>query len=82
MFELIQFEIGMSTNRYFPAMGTAGFERLAVRGYKRVPAPPPRITAKIDFDIESFFYYEPAFLSFTVNLKTHLRPGFSSAYPT
>ena len=52
IFELIQFEIGISTRRYFPAIGTAGFERLAVRGYSLVPAPPPRITAKIDLDIE------------------------------
>jgi hypothetical protein len=55
MFELIQFEIGISTNRYLPAIGTAGFERLAVRGYNRVPAPPPRITARMDFDIEIVF---------------------------
>jgi hypothetical protein len=37
--------MGISTNRYFPAIGTAGFEREAVRGYKRLPAPPPKITA-------------------------------------
>ena len=42
-----QLEMGMSTNLYFPAMGTAGLERLAVNGYKRVPAPPPRITETI-----------------------------------
>jgi hypothetical protein len=47
--ELIQFEIGISTNRYFPAIGTAGLLRLAVKGYKRVPAPPPRITANVLF---------------------------------
>ena len=56
MFELIQFEMGISTNRYFPAIGTAGLERLAVRGYNLVPAPPPRITARIDFDIEIDFF--------------------------
>jgi hypothetical protein len=49
--ELRQLEIGISTKRYFPAIGTAGFERLAVKGYNRLPAPPPNITAKIDFDI-------------------------------
>ena len=49
MFELIQLLIGISTNRYLPAIGTAGFERLAVNGYKRVPAPPPNITAITDF---------------------------------
>ena len=50
--ELRQFEIGISTNRYLPAIGTAGFERLAVSGYNLVPAPPPNITASIDFDIQ------------------------------
>lgn len=45
--QLMQFEIGISTNRYFPAIGTAGFERLAVSGYNLVPAPPPNITANI-----------------------------------
>src|SRR5687768_15574173 len=42
--ELRQLEMGMSTNRYLPAMGTAGLERVAVNGNKRVPAPPPKIT--------------------------------------
>jgi hypothetical protein len=45
----MQLEIGMSTKRYLPAMGTAGFDRLAVRGYNLVPAPPPKITAKISW---------------------------------
>jgi hypothetical protein len=42
-----QLEIGISTRRYFPPMGTAGLDRLAVSGYKRDPAPPPKITATI-----------------------------------
>ncbi len=50
MFELIQLLMGISTRRYLPAIGTAGFERLAVSGYKRVPAPPPNITAITEFD--------------------------------
>src|SRR5882762_9758701 len=54
--ELRQLEMGISTNRYFPAMGTAGFERLAVRGYNLVPAPPPNITDKISFDIYGQVY--------------------------
>jgi hypothetical protein len=45
--------MGISTSLYLPAMGTAGFERLAVNGYKRVPAPPPKITANTFFDIMS-----------------------------
>jgi hypothetical protein len=53
--ELRQLEIGISTRRYFPAIGTAGFERLAVRGYNLVPAPPPNMTDKISFDIYNRF---------------------------
>ena len=45
--ELRQLDIGMSTSLYLPAIGTAGFERLAVNGYNLVPAPPPNITDKI-----------------------------------
>ena len=45
--ELRQLEIGISTKRYLPAIGTAGFERLAVKGNNLVPAPPPNITDKI-----------------------------------
>src|SRR6266705_4667785 len=43
--ELMQFEIGTSTRRYLPPSGTAGFDRCAVSGNRRLPAPPPRITA-------------------------------------
>src|SRR5258708_16623167 len=44
-FEFMQFEIGTSTRRYLPPSGTAGFDRCRVSGNKRLPAPPPRITA-------------------------------------
>jgi hypothetical protein len=57
MFELIQLLIGISTNRYLPAIGTAGFERLAVNGYNLVPAPPPKITAIIEFAKENIGYF-------------------------
>src|ERR1041385_9269781 len=40
----MQLEIGMSTNRYLPASGTAGFARSLVNGKSRVPAPPPIMT--------------------------------------
>src|SRR5437762_14110459 len=40
----MQLEIGMSTNRYLPASGTAGFARSLVNGKSLVPAPPPIIT--------------------------------------
>jgi hypothetical protein len=45
--EFKQLEIGISTRRYLPAMGPAGFERFAVSGYNLVPAPPPNITERI-----------------------------------
>jgi hypothetical protein len=44
-------EIGISTKRYLPAIGTAGFDLVVVSGCKRVPAPPPKITAITEFDI-------------------------------
>src|SRR5438874_7136801 len=45
--ELMQLEIGISTSRYFPPSGTAGFERSLVSGNKRVPAPPPIMMARV-----------------------------------
>src|SRR5579859_3783574 len=42
---LMQLLIGMSTSRYLPPNGTAGLARSFVRGKRRVPAPPPMITA-------------------------------------
>src|SRR4030095_10637905 len=45
--ELMQFEIEISTIRYFPPSGTAGFDRSLVRGNRRVPAPPPIMTARV-----------------------------------
>jgi hypothetical protein len=42
--EFRQFEMGISTKRYFPAMGTAGLERVSVNGYNREPCPPPSTT--------------------------------------
>jgi hypothetical protein len=45
--ELIQFEIGISTKRYFPAIGTAGLERLSVSGANLEPCPPPKIMANV-----------------------------------
>src|SRR6201996_3072867 len=50
--ECRQLEIGISTNRYLPAIGTAGFERVAVSGYKRLPWPPPS-TMQITFEVIS-----------------------------
>src|SRR5262249_39107339 len=41
----MQLLMGMSIRRYLPASGTAGLLRSFVRGYKRVPRPPPRIRA-------------------------------------
>src|SRR6266404_1997272 len=36
--------MGISTRRYFPANGTAGFARSLVNGKSRLPCPPPMIT--------------------------------------
>src|SRR6185436_10036766 len=43
--ELMQLETGMSISRYLPPKGTAGFARCRVSGYRRWPAPPPKINA-------------------------------------
>ncbi len=48
--ECRQLDIGISTNRYLPAIGTGGFERDAVRGESRLPCPPPN-TMQITFDV-------------------------------
>jgi hypothetical protein len=45
-----QLEMGISTKRYLPAIGTAGLLRLAVNGYSLEPAPPPRITLRISLE--------------------------------
>src|SRR5687767_11956328 len=45
MSEFMQFESAISTRRYLPPSGTAGLERCCVSGKRRLPAPPPRITA-------------------------------------
>src|ERR1700722_5124740 len=56
--ELRQLLIGISTNRYFPARGTAGFARSLVNGNRRVPAPPPMMMASVSFwkDLLSIVY--------------------------
>src|ERR1043166_2748266 len=41
--------IGTSMRRYLPPIGTAGFERVAVSGYRRVPCPPPRMIAIVSY---------------------------------
>ena len=41
----MQLLMGMSTRRYLPARGTAGLARSLVSGKRRVPAPPPMMTA-------------------------------------
>src|ERR1700735_2275143 len=48
--ECRQLEIGISTRRYLPAIGTAGFERVAVNGDNRLPWPPPS-TMQITFEV-------------------------------
>ena len=53
--ELIQLEIGISTKRYFPAIGTAGFDLIFVSGYNLDPCPPPRIIANTFLFIFRYF---------------------------
>src|SRR5437867_28549 len=45
----MQLLMGMSMRRYFPAMGTAGFERNLVNGCRRDPRPPPIMTPRTSF---------------------------------
>jgi hypothetical protein len=47
--ELMQLDMGTSMSRYAPPIGTAGFDRVFVNGYKREPAPPPKMMAATDF---------------------------------
>src|SRR4051812_10282815 len=49
MSEFRQLLIGISTNRYLPARGTAGLQRSAVNGCNRVPRPPPMMMASTRF---------------------------------
>ena len=42
--------MGISTKRYLPAIGTAGFDQVAVKGDNLLPAPPPNMTATTDFE--------------------------------
>jgi hypothetical protein len=52
---LIQLLMGISTNLYLPAIGTAGLLLLEVSGDNRVPAPPPKMMAMVDLDISKLF---------------------------
>ena len=45
IFEFKQLEIGISTSRYLPAIGTAGLLLVDVSGESLDPAPPPKIIA-------------------------------------
>src|SRR5574344_2416124 len=47
----MQFDMGISTMRCLPPNGTAGLDRSFVRGYRRVPLPPPRM---IDNTLDTF----------------------------
>ena len=47
----MQLLMGISTKRYLPAIGTAGLLLVDVSGNNLVPAPPPKITASVDFAV-------------------------------
>ena len=53
-FEFRQLLMGMSMRRYLPPMGTAGLLRCRVRGNRREPRPPPRMTASTSFIARAF----------------------------
>jgi hypothetical protein len=44
--------MGISTKRYFPAIGTAGLDRAAVKGYNLEPAPPPRMMLRTSVEMD------------------------------
>src|SRR5437870_6777198 len=71
----MQLEMGISTNRYLPASGTAGFARSFVKGNSRVPCPPPMITESTllvlvvmrwPFDIREILSCERCFVLYPV----------------
>jgi hypothetical protein len=49
--------IGISTSLYFPPKGHAGFALSAVKGYRRVPFPPPSITVSTFTLVTSVYIY-------------------------
>ena len=51
--ELMQLLTGISTKRYFPARGTAGFERSLVKGKSRDPTPPPMMMESVLSEIDA-----------------------------
>lgn len=56
--EFKQFEIGISTNLYFPAMGTAGLDLVYVSGNSLVPLPPPKtMEITLRFIVYFAFYF-------------------------
>lgn len=65
--EFKQLEIGISTNLYLPAIGTAGLERVAVRGNNLDPCPPPRII-ETTFDAIIFWRLTGYIIGYIVKL--------------
>jgi hypothetical protein len=53
--ELMQLLSGISTMRYLPPSGTAGFERSSVSGNSRLPSPPPMMMASVLFSGDEVF---------------------------
>ncbi len=53
--EFRELEMGISTSRYLPPMGTAGLARSRVRGKSLLPCPPPRIIEITDSIMRSLY---------------------------
>ena len=73
----MQLEIGMSISRYFPASGTAGLDRILVKGDRRVPRPPPNTIDTTFRSIKS----DPSKIESTVDARilAGFPGGFTSA---
>ena len=57
--EFKQLDIGISTKRYLPAIGTAGFDLVLVNGNNRLPLPPPKtMEITLSFINEFWLFYD------------------------
>src|SRR5690554_6683112 len=76
--EFKQLDIGISTNLYFPAMGTAGLERIKVKGFNLVPFPPPKT---MDITLGCITFLLVFFEYLTLLDQPNFRPKVSKPLP-